>query len=114
MTTNVASPPQSADPTVNGASPPVHPMFEPAEVTNRRPPGQQAFIAYWRDLEGLLKTHYRQWVAYHGLKRIGIAKNRTELYQRCLSQGIDEREFVVFCIEPEGPDEIILDPPPSA
>lgn len=63
---------------------------------------QQAFR---RDLDDLLKTHYRQWVAYHGDERVGFARTQTELYQRCLSKGWKEDEFVVRSVEPQVEDE---------
>jgi hypothetical protein len=61
--------------------------------------------AFRRDLDDLLKTHYRQWVAYHGDERVGFAKTQTELYQRCLSNGWKEDEFVVRSVQPQMPDD---------
>jgi capsid protein len=68
----------------------------------------QAQAAFRRDLPELMKTHYRQWVAYHGERRVGFARTKTELYQRCLKLGLSDWEFVVRSVEPE-PDED-LDP----
>ncbi len=40
----------------------------------------QSFDAFYRNLPELLKTHYRQWVAYHGNECIGFARTETELH----------------------------------
>jgi hypothetical protein len=52
-----------------------------------------------------MKGRSRQWVAYHGERRVGFAKSKTELYQACLRQGLRRGEFVVRSIEPEVPRE---------
>jgi hypothetical protein len=57
--------------------------------------------AFYRDLPELLKTHYWRWVAYHGDARLGFSKTQTDLYLRCLKQGLKEDEFVVLHIEPQ-------------
>ena len=56
----------------------------------------QSMDAFYRDLSGLLKTHYRKWVAYHGDELIGVGRTQTELYQKCLRRGLKEDEFVVM------------------
>jgi hypothetical protein len=63
--------------------------------------------AFRRELPELLKMRgrYRHWVAYHGGRRMGMAKTKTELYQECLRQGLRRGEFVVRSIEPEVPRE---------
>ena len=55
----------------------------------------QSTDAFYRDLPGLLKTHYRKWVAYHGDRLLGVGRSKTELYQKCLRDGLKEDEFVV-------------------
>lgn len=62
--------------------------------------------AFRRDLPELLKTHYRQWVAYHGEDRIGYGGTQFELYDECHRRGLRDDEFVVRSIEPELSDEI--------
>ena len=62
--------------------------------------------AFRRDLPDLLKTHYRQWVAYHGEDRIRFGRTQFELYEECYRRGLHDDEFVVRSIEPEMPDEI--------
>jgi hypothetical protein len=52
--------------------------------------------AFYRDLPGLLKTHCRQWVAYHGDECLGFARTQTELHERCLRQGLQDGEFIVL------------------
>jgi hypothetical protein len=65
--------------------------------------GQAAFR---RDLPELIKTHYRQWVAYRGDQRIGFGTSQRQLYHESLRQGFNDGEFVVRSIEPEMPHEI--------
>jgi hypothetical protein len=55
-------------------------------------------IAFYRDLPELLRTNDRQWVAYHGDKRIGFGRTETELYNRCLRLGLDPNEFVTLLV----------------
>ncbi|MBI1904023.1 MAG: hypothetical protein HYS13_23225 [Planctomycetia bacterium] len=79
-----------------------------ARTENQVPPmivrSQQAFA---RDLPELLKTHYFQWVAYHGDERVGFGRTETELYQRCFRRGLKDDEFVVRSIEPQIADSEI-------
>lgn len=56
--------------------------------------------AFERDLPRLLQERPRQWVAYHGDKQVGFAKNDLSLYQECARRGIGLDEFLVFPIEP--------------
>ncbi len=62
--------------------------------------------AFRRDLPELLKTHYRQWVAYHGEDRIRFGRTQFELYEECYRRGLHDDEFVVRSVEPEMPDKI--------
>jgi hypothetical protein len=66
--------------------------------------------AFRRDLPELLKnrTATQPWVAYHGNRRIGFGKTKTELFQDCLRQGLRRGEFIVRCIESELPHDIDL------
>jgi hypothetical protein len=66
----------------------------------------RAQAAFRRDLPDLMKTHYRQWVAYHGEDRIRFGRTQFELYEECYRRGLHDDEFVVRSIEPEMPDEI--------
>ena len=67
---------------------------------------ERSQAAFRRDLPELMKTHYRQWVAYHGDERIGFGRTETELYEECFRRGLKDDEFVARSIEPEMPDEI--------
>ena len=62
---------------------------------------EQAYSAFRRDLSQLLDERAGQWVAYHGCRRVGIARTKTELYQECLRSGLKRGEFLVRSIEPE-------------
>lgn len=71
---------------------------------------QRSLAAYRRDLEELLATHYRQWVAYHGDVRIGIAHTQTELVEACLRRGLRRDEFLVCGIQPESDADLEATP----
>jgi len=71
----------------------------------------RSYEAFLQDLPKLLKEHADRWVAYAGVKRIGIADSQTELIQRCLAQGLTPQEFLVLGIEPEI-EEVVLTPHP--
>ena len=62
--------------------------------------GQRALRAFERELPQLWEERPGQWVAYRGEERLGFAKQKLELYQRCFDQGLTRDEFVIFCIEP--------------
>jgi hypothetical protein len=68
--------------------------------------GEQALQAFRRDLPNLMKEHPGRWVAYHGDRRVGIAKTDLELYQLCDRQGIPDDDYIVRPVEPEPPDEV--------
>ena len=60
----------------------------------------QSVSAFRRELPSLLKDHYGEWVAYHGDRRLGFNRSKTQLYQECLRQGLKRGEFLVECVEP--------------
>jgi hypothetical protein len=66
----------------------------------------RAEAAFQRDLIGLLKTHYRQWVAYHGDERIGLALSQRDLVAECTHRGLKPDEFIVYRIVPEIEDDL--------
>ena len=66
--------------------------------------------AFEKDLDDLLKTHYRQWVAYHGDQQIGFGRSQTALFQQCLDRGLKDDEFVVRSVEPLLADEDLVFP----
>jgi hypothetical protein len=77
---------------------------QPCEQSALAGEGEQAFA---RDLPGLLKERPGQWVAYHGSKQLGFARTSTELYEKCLSEGISEDDLIVHRIEAETPEDKI-------
>jgi hypothetical protein len=75
----------------------------------------QGTEAFYRDLPELLKTHYWQWVAYSGDRRLGFGRTQTDLYQRCVRQGHKPGEFVVMSIDYGSlHDNDEMDPPSGA
>jgi hypothetical protein len=38
-------------------------------------------------------------VAYHGATQLGFADSKTQLYKRCLSQGLKPGDFLVRSVE---------------
>jgi hypothetical protein len=88
--------PQAAEPLAPGLLP-IPPMI------------QRSLEAYRRDLPELMKTHYGQWVAYHGDQRLGFSRSKTALVQECLRRGIRDEEFIVDTVEPEIPDDDVLE-----
>ena len=68
-------------------------------------PGALALETFRRNLPRLMAERPGQWVAYHGDKLIGFAKTPPELYEELDRRGLDGREYVVYCIEPEPPRE---------
>jgi hypothetical protein len=68
------------------------------QATDLKQHGLQAFL---RDLPHLYAQRPGQWVAYQGDRQIDFAAQKHTLYQKCLDQGLQREEFVVFCIEPQ-------------
>ena len=89
-----------------GANPEPAESEEPLPLALRPVPPmiQRTYEAFLRDLPEMLKTHYRQWVAYHGDQRLFFGRSQTNLIQECLRRGIPEDEFVVYSVEPDGPE----------
>src|SRR4051794_11307481 len=57
--------------------------------------------AFERDLPELMKTHHRQWVVYHGERRIGPFKKLERLDQVCKDLDIPIGERVYRVVEPD-------------
>lgn len=64
-------------------------------------PKQQALKAFQRDLPQLVLQRPGQWVAYQGDHLLGFAEQKHLLYQQCFERGLQQEEFVIFCIEPQ-------------
>jgi hypothetical protein len=62
---------------------------------------QQAWQAFLRELPQLYAERPGQWVAYQGQRRLGFSEQKYLLYQQCFDQGLQQEEFVIFCIEPQ-------------
>jgi hypothetical protein len=78
----------------------------PSQLFTEVPPLiQLAQDTFRRDLPELLPMHYRQWVAYHGDRRLAFGRSATKLMQQCLARGIPRHEFMVLCVEPDFPYE---------
>jgi hypothetical protein len=76
---------------------------------NEYKPNPVALLAletFRRDLPALMKQRPGDWVAYHGDRRVGIAKTDLELYKECKRQGLPDDECIISPIEPEPPDEV--------
>jgi hypothetical protein len=87
-------------------------VFEETAGVPQPPPAEEvsSFISpqmlrsqqgFWRDLPELLRTRRNRgkWAAYHGDRRVGIAKTKTELCQRCLALGFERGTFYIGRIE---------------
>ncbi len=70
---------------------------------------QKALQAFQRDLPQLYAQRPEQWVAYQGERLLGFSDQKHLLYQKCLDEGLQREEFVVFCIEPQE-TEMMLGP----
>jgi hypothetical protein len=62
---------------------------------------KQCKAAWRRNLPTLLKSHAGQWVAYKGDQQLGIGRTKTDLFQRCLQEGLERGQFLVLRIEPD-------------
>jgi hypothetical protein len=61
---------------------------------------QTAFAAFEHDLPDLLRDHCREWVAYHGSRRIGISPDSAALYALCEAEGLNPMDVMVTAIYP--------------
>lgn len=64
-------------------------------------PKQRALQAFQRDLPQLFHQRPGQWVAYQGDQLLGFGEQKHLLYQHCFDRGLQQEQFVVFCIEPQ-------------
>jgi hypothetical protein len=54
-----------------------------------------------RELPDLIRLHHHKWVAYHGARRLGIAKTCPDAERLGDAEGIHPYEVAVWCIEDE-------------
>jgi hypothetical protein len=67
----------------------------------------RGLAAFERDLPELIKTHYRQWVIYHGERRFGPSKSLEKLEAVCRRERIRLIDCVRRAIDVETPLEDI-------
>jgi hypothetical protein len=70
---------------------------------------QLALQAFERDLPQLWAQRPSQWVAYRGDQQLGFAPQKHVVYQQCFQRGLQQDDFVVFCIEAQD-SEMTLSP----
>jgi hypothetical protein len=68
---------------------------------------QRAHGTFLRELPELLKSHRRQWVAYHGDNRLGFNRDKVKLIQEWQRRGVPQGELGIFLVVPHIPDEDI-------
>jgi hypothetical protein len=63
--------------------------------------------AFWRDLPGLLEVrrNRKKWAAYHGDRRVTIARSEVDAYQECFRRGLKDEDIYVGILEAD-PDGI--------
>jgi hypothetical protein len=67
---------------------------------------QKALDRHRRDLPELLKTHAKQWVAYHGEQRLEFGRSKRKLYHKYLDRGLRVGELMVLGVEPMLDDDL--------
>jgi hypothetical protein len=70
--------------------------------------GKAAVRAFRRDLLAMLQERPGQWVAYFGDQRIGFAATEEELYRECVRRGLPESDYIIWPVEPAGPDVVFV------
>jgi hypothetical protein len=102
------SPPTPGRPVADGASPPDGPPASWWPDPRVPPLFRRSVWAFQRDLPELLKKHKGKYVAYNGLRRIGIERSERRLDDLCTKEGLIWYEYVVRRIDPaESVDEPI-------
>jgi hypothetical protein len=72
----------------------------------------QAWEAFARDLEELLRTHRGKWVAYRGPQRVGVGDSEADVYRECVQRGLPADELLVDMVYPAATEtpEVFLTP----
>jgi hypothetical protein len=73
----------------------------------------QAWEAFARDLDELLRTHPGRWVAYRGPELLGIGDRDSDLYVECLRRGFTAEELFVERVEPAALEDYEVFLPPA-
>ena len=63
--------------------------------------------AFERDLPELMKTHHRQWVVYHGERRIGPFKRLERLNKECEKLNLPIGEQICRVVEPDFIEDVV-------
>jgi hypothetical protein len=72
----------------------------PPEAPSAEHLRDQAWEAFQREFDTLHQGHARQWVAYHGPRRVCIQESDLAAYQKCTDEGLDPDEILVRFISP--------------
>ena len=64
---------------------------------------QEGTAAFLQELPALMSDHPKQWVAYHGSKRVGFGLSDYQLLRECVAQGLPDDELVIRRIQPDIP-----------
>lgn len=76
-----------------------------AATTRKKDVFASALDRFARELPRLLQSHYREWVIYHGKRRLGVYSNPEEAYRRAEQLQMNSAECLVeYIVEP--PDVI--------
>ncbi|HKI31218.1 MAG TPA: hypothetical protein VKA46_05085 [Gemmataceae bacterium] len=75
-------------------------------------PQSQAWEAFARDLDELLRTHRGKWVAYRGPQRVCVCDSEPDVYRECLKRGLPVDELFIDRIYPAATEvpEVFLPP----
>jgi hypothetical protein len=76
---------------------------------------EQAWEAFSRDLEDLLRTDPGKWVAYRGADRVYTGDSQSAVYQECLNRGLAPEELFVELVYPAATEKptVFLPPTPN-
>jgi hypothetical protein len=81
------------------------------EAADPRVAIERSKAAYRGELPELLKTNFRQWVAYADGRRVRIGTSQIDLYRHCLEDlKLTHDRFIVRCIIPESSPDIEVIP----
>ncbi len=76
-----------------------------ASATRKKDVFTAALDRFARELPRLLQSHYREWVIYHGMRRLGVYSNPEEAYRRADQLQVNSAECLVEYIV-ESPDAV--------
>ncbi len=59
----------------------------------------EALATFRGELPQLLVSHRDEWVAYRGSERLGVGRDKDELFNDCLARGVRRKDLLVRKIE---------------